>query len=94
MDALDKLDRHILRSLQADGRATYDQIAEGVGLSASAVLRRVRRLEDSGVIARYVALVRPEAVGLGLTAHVTVRLEKHADGNKRSPMEHEHDEEE
>ena len=45
MQALDKLDRHILRSLQADGRATYDQIAEAVGLSPSAVLRRVRRLE-------------------------------------------------
>ena len=87
MQALDKLDRHILRSLQADGRATYDQIAEGVGLSASAVLRRVRRLEDSGVIARYVALVRPEAVGLGLTAHVTVRLEKHAESAKRNPMD-------
>ena len=79
MEALDKLDRAILRSLQADGRATYDQVAETVGLSASAVLRRVRRLEESGVIARYVALLRPEAVGLGLTAHVSVRLEKHAE---------------
>ena len=87
MEALDKLDRAILRSLQADGRATYDQIADHVGLSASAVLRRVRRLEETGVIARYVALVQPEAVGLGLTAHVTVRLEKHADGNKRNPMD-------
>ena len=75
MEALDKLDKAILRSLQADGRATYDQVAETVGLSASAVLRRVRRLEDTGVIARYVALLRPESVGLGLTAHVNVRLE-------------------
>ena len=87
MQTLDKLDRQILRSLQADGRATYDQIAEGVGLSPSAVLRRVTRLEDSGVIDRYVALVRPEAVGLGLTAYVNVRLEKHADSNKRNPMD-------
>lgn len=87
MQTLDKLDRQILRSLQADGRATYDQIAEGVGLSPSAVLRRVKRLEDSGVIDRYVALVRPEAVGLGLTAYVNVRLEKHADSNKRNPMD-------
>jgi Lrp/AsnC family leucine-responsive transcriptional regulator len=87
MTTLDKLDRQILRSLQADGRATYDQIAEGVGLSPSAVLRRVKRLEDSGVIDRYVALLRPEAVGLGLTAYVNVRLEKHADGNKRHPMD-------
>lgn len=87
MQALDKLDRHILRSLQADGRATFDQIAEVVGLSPSAVLRRVKRLEDRGVVDRYVALVRPEAVGLGLTAYVNVRLEKHAESAKRNPMD-------
>ena len=86
-DGLDKLDRSILRMLQQDGRATFDQIAESVGLSPSAVLRRVRRLEDAGVIARYVALVQPEAVGLGLTAYVNVRLEKHAGGAKRNPMD-------
>jgi Lrp/AsnC family transcriptional regulator, leucine-responsive regulatory protein len=87
METLDKLDRQILRSLQADGRATYDQIAEAVGLSASAVLRRVKRLEEADVIDRYVALVRPEAVGLGLTAYINVRLEKHADSAKRNPMD-------
>ena len=87
MQALDKLDRHILRSLQADGRATYDQIAEVVGLSASAVLRRVKRLEEAGVIDRYVALVKPESVGLGLTAYVNVRLEKHTEASKRNPMD-------
>ncbi len=87
MQALDKLDRHILRSLQADGRATYDQIADAVGLSPSAVLRRVKRLEESGVIDRYVALVRPERVGLGLTAYVTVRLEKYSGAAKRNPMD-------
>ena len=87
MEALDKLDRQILRCIQVDGRATYDQIAEQVSLSASAVLRRVKRLEDTGVIDRYVALVKPEAVGLGLTAYVNVRLEKHADSAKRNPMD-------
>jgi Lrp/AsnC family transcriptional regulator, leucine-responsive regulatory protein len=87
MHALDKLDRHILRTLQMDGRSTYDVIADAVGLSPSAVLRRVRRLEDAGVIDRYVALVKPEAVGLGLTAYVSVRLEKHADSGKRNPMD-------
>lgn len=87
MEALDKLDRHILRSLQADGRATYDQIAESVGLSPSAVLRRVRRLEEAKVIDGYVAIVRPEAVGLGLMAYVSVRLEKQAGSAKRSPMD-------
>jgi Lrp/AsnC family transcriptional regulator, leucine-responsive regulatory protein len=87
MDALDKLDRLILRTLQSDGRATYDQLAEKVSLSPSAVLRRVRRLEESGVIDRYVALVKPEAVGLGLTAYLNVRLEKHTETHKRNPMD-------
>lgn len=87
MEALDKLDRMILRSLQADGRATYDQIAEQVSLSPSAVLRRVKRLEESGVIDRYVALVKPEKVGLNLTAHLNVRLEKHTESHKRNPMD-------
>ncbi len=87
METLDKLDRHILRSLQQDGRATYDQIAEQVGLSPSAVLRRVKRLEEARVIDRYVALVKPESVGLGLTAYINVRLEKLTEGHKRNPMD-------
>jgi Lrp/AsnC family transcriptional regulator, leucine-responsive regulatory protein len=85
--ALDKLDAAILRILQADGRKTYDLIAAQVGLSASAVLRRVKRLEDTGIIDRYVALVKPEAVGLGLTAYINVRLEKHTESHKRNPMD-------
>jgi Lrp/AsnC family transcriptional regulator, leucine-responsive regulatory protein len=85
--ALDKLDANILRILQADGRKTYELIAAEVGLSASAVLRRVKRLEDAGIIDRYVALVKPERVGLGLTAYINVRLEKHAESHKRSPMD-------
>lgn len=87
METLDKLDRQILRSLQADGRATYEQLAEQVGLSPSAVLRRVKRLEESGVIDRYVALVKPEKVGLDLTAYLSVRLEKHTESHKRNPMD-------
>ena len=87
MNALDKLDRLILQKLQADGRATYDQIAEAVSLSPSAVLRRVKRLEEAGIIDRYVALVRPESVGLGLTAYINVRLEKHTESHKRNPMD-------
>lgn len=84
---LDQLDRRILQALQADGRMTYDELAARVGLSASAALRRVKRLEESGVIAGYVALVAPERVGLGLTAYINVRLEKHVDTHKRSPMD-------
>ena len=84
---LDAIDRRILQALQADGRLTYDEIAGRAGLSASAVLRRVRRLEAAGVIAGYVALLRPEAVGLRLTAYLNVRLEKHAQAHKRTPMD-------
>ena len=87
MEALDKLDLQILRQLQANGRATYDEVADAVGLSASAVLRRVRRLEDASVIARYAAIVEPERVGLGLTAYINVRLEKHTEHHKRTPMD-------
>ena len=84
---LDSIDRRILQALQEDGRLTFDELAGHVGLSASAVLRRVRRLEDSVVISGYVALVRPEAVGLGLTAYLNVRLEKHSEAHKRNPMD-------
>jgi Lrp/AsnC family leucine-responsive transcriptional regulator len=84
---LDAIDRRILRALQADGRMTYDVLAAQVGLSASAALRRVKRLEEVGVISGYVALVRPERVGLGLTAYLNVRLEKHTENHKRNPMD-------
>jgi Lrp/AsnC family leucine-responsive transcriptional regulator len=84
---LDAIDRRILRALQADGRVTYDVLATQVSLSPSAALRRVKRLEEAGVIASYVALVSPERVGLGLTAYLNVRLEKHAEVHKRNPMD-------
>jgi len=84
---LDLVDRRILRALQVDGRTTYDTLSEQVGLSPSAVLRRVKRLEESGAIASYVALVPPERVGLGLTAYINVRLEKHVEVHKRTPMD-------
>ena len=86
-NSLDKLDRAILLRLQQDGRETCESIGEHVGLSASAVLRRIKRLEDSGVIDRYVALLKPESVGLGLVAYVNVRLEKRQDHAKRNPMD-------
>lgn len=84
---LDAVDRRILRALQADGRATYDQLAAQVNLSPSATLRRVKRLEEAGVIAGYVALLEPGRVGLGLNAYLNVRLEKHSQAHKRSPMD-------
>lgn len=84
---LDAIDRRILRALQGDGRLTYDALAAQVSLSASAALRRVKRLEQAGVIAGYVAVVPPERVGLGLTAYINVRLEKHTESHKRNPMD-------
>lgn len=84
---LDGVDRRILQVLQAQGRSTYDDLATQVGLSASAALRRVKRLEEQGIIAGYVALVAPERVGLGLTAYINVRLEKHTESHKRNPMD-------
>ncbi len=87
METIDKLDKLILSTLQANGRASYDQIAQTVGLSPSAVLRRVKRLEESGVVDRYVALLKPEAVGLGLMAHINVRLEKNTENHQRNPRD-------
>ena len=76
---LDKTDRKILAILQADGRLTNQEVAERVNLSPSPCLRRIKRLEESGVIRQYVALLDPEKIGLGLLAYVNVRLEKHSD---------------
>ena len=83
----DALDRRILVALQDNGRLSYEELGGKVGLSASAALRRVKRLEESGVIAGYVALVRARKVGLSLTAYINVRLAKHAEGDKRHPMD-------
>ena len=74
--ALNRIDRRLLEILQADGRLTNLELAGRVNLSPSACLRRVRALEEAGVIRRYAAIVDPAKVGLGLRAFVTVKLEK------------------
>lgn len=73
---LDTIDRRILAVLQENGRLSNQEIAERVSLSPSPCLRRIRRLEEQGVIRGYVALLDPDALGLGLLAYVNVRLEK------------------
>jgi Lrp/AsnC family leucine-responsive transcriptional regulator len=73
---LDRTDRRILDLLQQDGRLTNVELAAKVALSPSPCLRRVRALEEGGVIRAYVALVDPARVGLGLLAFVNVKLEK------------------
>ncbi|MDB5909554.1 MAG: AsnC family transcriptional regulator [Massilia sp.] len=77
---LDKTDRKILSILQADGRASNQDVADQVSLSPSPCLRRIKRLEEAGVIRQYVALLDPVQIGLGLLAYVNVRLEKHSEG--------------
>ena len=72
--SLDDLDRSILAVLQEDGRITNNDLADNVGLSPSACLRRVRRLEESGVIDRYVALVNRKAVGKPTSVFVEISL--------------------
>lgn len=75
----DALDRKILDRLQNNGRMTNQELADEIGLSPSPCLRRVRQLETSGVISRYVALVDPETIGLSVTAFVRVRLDQQDD---------------
>lgn len=70
----DDFDRKILRELQADGRLPNIELAERIGLSPSPCLRRVRRLEETGVIRGYTALVDPAAWGWTMTAIATIRL--------------------
>ncbi|KER67881.1 Lrp/AsnC family transcriptional regulator [Burkholderia sp. Ac-20345] len=74
MENLDEIDRSILRKLQEDGRIQNVELAEAVGLSPSPCLRRVRILEESGVIERYVALLNAKKVGAGLTVFVRIWL--------------------
>lgn len=76
---VDATDRRILRALQRDGRMAVTQLAEQVGLSATPCLRRIRRLEEEGVIARYAAVVDPARVGLPIQAFVQVALSSHAE---------------
>ena len=73
--ALDAIDRRILGLLQEDGRKSIADLAEQVGLSPSPCLRRVRMLEQSGVIARYVAVLDQQSVGLPVSVFVSIKLE-------------------
>ncbi|MER1966960.1 Lrp/AsnC family transcriptional regulator [Castellaniella sp. GW247-6E4] len=88
---LDRTDRQILALLQQDGRISNQDLAERVSLSPSPCLRRVRRLEEQGIIRRYVALVDPERLGLGLLAYVFVRLDKTHRASHQSIPDFAHD---
>lgn len=73
---MDAIDRSILRELQADGRLSNLELSQRVHLSPSACLRRVKALEDEGIIDRYVALVSQKAIGQPGTSYTIVNLER------------------
>jgi DNA-binding Lrp family transcriptional regulator len=73
---LDAIDRRILRALQANGRLLNTELAAQVGLSPSPCLRRVKMLEESGVIQRYAAVLHGAAVGLPMTLYCRVTLDR------------------
>ncbi|MDE8603031.1 Lrp/AsnC family transcriptional regulator [Marinomonas sp. RSW2] len=74
---LDKIDLNILRELQQDSSLTNQELADRVGLSASPCLRRVKALEESGVIDRSVTLLDEKKLGLKLTAFIQISMDRH-----------------
>ena len=74
---LDTIDRKILGIIQQDCTRPIKDIAEAVGLSNNPCWRRIKRLEDKGVIRKRVALIDPSVIGLGVTAFVTIRTDQH-----------------
>ncbi|MEC8871951.1 MAG: Lrp/AsnC family transcriptional regulator [Pseudomonadota bacterium] len=74
--SFDATDRRILEVIQEEARISNSELADRIGLSPSPCWRRVRTLEDNGVIERYVTLVNAKAVGLPITVFATVALEK------------------
>ena len=72
---IDKLDRELLRALQVDGRLSNAELAPKIGLSPSACFRRLQRLETSGVIAGYMAVLDGEAIGRPTTVFIEVTLD-------------------
>ena len=78
-NTLERAERDILRTLQTEGRLSNVELARAIGLSESPTLRRVRALEERGVIQGYTARVEQRALGLQVTAFVQVRLQKEDD---------------
>lgn len=77
--ATDQIDRRILAALQADSRITVAALGEKVGLSASACHRRIRQLEDAGIIESYGARLDPRRLGYGLEFFIQVALRSQSD---------------
>jgi len=80
MQNLDDLDRKILRELQSDASTPIEELGERIGLSRNACWRRIKLLEENGVIQKRVAIASPEALGLGLQVFIAVRTDDHHQG--------------
>jgi Lrp/AsnC family leucine-responsive transcriptional regulator len=74
---LDRTDRRILQLMQKNGRISNIELADSVGLSPTPCSRRVKRLEESGIIQRHVTLLDPEWLGLKLTAIIGITMDRH-----------------
>jgi len=74
---MDKLDKRILRELQTNGKLTNAELAERVGLSATPCARRVKHMEDEGIIERHAVLLNPSKLGLKLNALVQNSMDRH-----------------
>ncbi|TGN41456.1 Lrp/AsnC family transcriptional regulator [Marinobacter confluentis] len=74
---IDRIDRNILEQLQKDGSLTNQELADKVGLSPSPCLRRVRALEESGIILRQVTILDHKKLGLSLTAIILIGMDRH-----------------
>ncbi len=81
---LDRYEYKILQALQVDGRLSNQDLAESIGLSPSACWRRVKRLEEAGVILRYAAILDPHKVGVGETVFAHISMRRHS---RRSSVE-------
>lgn len=77
MVKLDRIDKHILSLMQKNGRISNLELAEQVGLSPTPCSRRVKRLEESGIVDRHVTLLSADAIGLNLTAYVSIAMDRH-----------------
>ncbi|MEY3006509.1 MAG: hypothetical protein RI942_851 [Pseudomonadota bacterium] len=74
---LDRIDRHILEILQANAHTSNLELADKVGLSPTPCARRVKQLEDTGLIKRYVTLLDRDKLGLKLTAYIGITMDRH-----------------
>ena len=74
---LDRYDKQILEALQDNGRLSNQELADRIGLSPSPCLRRVRRLEESGLIRAYRALLQARSLGLNLMAFIQISMDRH-----------------